>query len=311
LCQQKILLLPRLQEWITGTHPACVNAEIQSTAYKSMIETMIQTMENITRDMNEFSRLCRFLWPVYLSMLSKNASINLSKILPGGNAFPETANPRQSRDISDILSSSMESIHKHIRHLMSVCLPIAGQGYNPESLNERGYTRVMEDKTAYLTKFLLLAAFICQRNKSDHDEVLFTDKSQGKKSKRSKDALDDNIAFATSAQTQLDLKTVRVPSFPLERMLSVFSSIVSKYGRGIGNSTNGNDDVKNLTDLGTFAFFQGISQLRRVNLLVSSESIHHDRLLANFTCTLCMDDAKKIAQEVNFPLKDYLSDEKW
>lgn len=275
-----------------------------------MVETMIHSMEHATRDMSEYIRLCRLLWPSYLSILS-NSNMNANI---GETNIPANSNPCLSADISTILSPSMESIRKHIRHLMSVCLPIAGQGYHHHSIEERGYIRMKsstEDKTAYLTKFLLLAAFICQRNKSDHDEVLFTDKSQGKKSKRSKESWDDNIAFATSAQMQTELKSFRVPSFPLERMLSIFSSIVCKYGKGLGDSTSENDASKNVTvDMGTYPFFQAISHLRQVNLLVSSESIHNDRLLTNFTCSLCMDDAMKIAEEVNFPLMHYLSDEK-
>lgn len=294
---QQILFLPRMQEWITGTHPSCYRSDIQSTLYKSMVERMIQMMENITRDMSELIRLCRLLWPVYLSKLSNSSIVCSAENAEGEGHSMSTASSN---------SSLMEYIQKHTRQLMSLCLPIPGHGYDSDILGEQACTRMRsstDDKTAYLTKFLLLAAFICQRNKSDHDEVLFTDKNQGKKSRRSKDVLDDNIAFATSEQLQLHLKSVRVPSFPLERMLSVFSSIVSKYGRALTSSiAAGHDDLSHVVaNIGTFSFFQAISQLRQVHLLMFSGHV------TNFTCTLSLADAKLIAEALNFPLKDYLS----
>ena len=310
-------MLPRIQELITGTSAstrsdtmAISTCAERSKLYKSMIETMIQSMENVTRDITEFIRMCRLLWPVYLSMLS-NASLDHSstKIKDDSSAIT-ISHP----DISAAVSPSMESIRKHIRHLLSNCLPVAGQGYNPALVEKHGFTRIqvpMEDQSAYLTKFMLLAAFICQRNKSDHDEALFTDKTQGRKSKRNKDSQDDSIVYASSTQMQLDLKTFRVPCFPLERMLSVFSSIVSKYGRGLGDSTVSNESLTNITTnhIGTFSFFQIISHLRQVNLLAASDTINNDRLLINFTCLLSMEDAMKIAEDVKFSLMNYLSDD--
>ena len=187
------------------------------------------------------------------------------------------------------------SIRDKMRGLLSSTVLMPGR-----VLSEKGRSPYAE-RLPYETKFLLLAAFLCQNKRAEQDINLFTTTNTGKSRRGRSKTSNGGAAYATSSK---DL-TQRQPSFRLERMLSVFYSIIGQYGQA-GASTG--------SRLGTTHLFQSVSMLVATKMLQIigsskiSDKYDHDlseMVLAKFSCTLCRDDARVIASSVGFPLEKY------
>jgi hypothetical protein len=187
------------------------------------------------------------------------------------------------------------SIRDKMRGLLSSTVLMPGR-----VLSEKSRSPYAE-RLPYETKFLLVAAFLCQNKRAEQDINLFTTTNTGKSRRGRSKTSNGGAAYATSSK---DL-TQRQPSFRLERMLSVFYSIIGQYGQA-GASTG--------SRLGTTHLFQSVSMLVATKMLQIigsskiSDKYDHDlseMVLAKFSCTLCRDDARVIASSVGFPLEKY------
>jgi len=160
----------------------------------------------------------------------------------------------------------------------------------------------------HITKFLLLAAFLCQNKRSEKDVNLFTKKNTGKSKRKRTNKAEDGSAFATSSKDLVQ----RQPSFPLERMLSVFYSIFEQYGQPF--MTFKEKGVPTTAQLGTERLFQNVSQLMEIGLLSlagsakSNERYNQDLIAltdAKFSCLLTREEARIVSSNVGFPLEKY------
>jgi hypothetical protein len=175
----------------------------------------------------------------------------------------------------------------------------------------------------YLSKCLLLAAFVCQNNKSDKDKALFTIQRNGKKNSRKGDRAGDNdadaLAYGSTSLEQQELKVLRPRTFSLERMLSLFVNIVGLIGgeEKLKLSVNVYESKDLLQSMGSICFFESLGRLRQIGLLHEAQgtSIDSDVYTSfegidltstKYWCELSRYDAEALAKSVDFPLDNFL-----
>ena len=337
----KILCLPIIKDLITGRNRTksiimktqqyadlhSVRKEIADKIYESMIDCILQSVENTTRDIREIIRLSRKFWPSYIKPIFDDPSI-MTNIHLARDKNVSVANS-QTEGFEEILYHKARS---NVRQLLTDSLLCLGNGRNvsltcPNSqttsngaLSSQNKSLSFPEKIPYITKFMLLAAYLCQCNKSDHDTALFTNQrtGRGKRRRSITDKVTDhaNVTHATSTLARKELLKKRVSSFPLERLLSVFSSIVSKYGtESLILQRHTQAGFIDLRQMGTTILFESLAQLQQFkfiqfsgsNSYESSQALQSSHFsMAKFTCTLTHEEAQNIATSVGFPLSKYL-----
>ena len=167
--------------------------------------------------------------------------------------------------------------------------------------------KINTDSIPFLSKFLILSAFLCQHNRPDHDVTLYTNRRREggtrkkprlpKKSFKEKDSSDGRSRAC----------------FPLERMLSVFSSIVGKYAvpETTGTANYNQEVIEYVSSLGSAPLFAALAELRDLGLLAvtgqdAMSELSLDSSAHKYHCSLSHDEAFTIADNVGFPLCQYL-----
>lgn len=262
-------------------------------------------------------RLIRMLWPVYLEPLGR---INMN------NHSTNTTFNSSSPIDQDTLEKLGQHLRPHLRRNLPHCLLRPGRVFisAPSSLDTTC------QQIPYLSKFLLLAAYLCQTNKADQDRILYTNQRTGQRRNRSsnKNNQSEALTHGSSQRSQREVKMERMTSFPLERMLSVFSSICNKYAvnksnsKGSKNHPSENEDGIDVSQLGNMSMINCLTELRCHGLIeeasnsagkyIGDKKLAYSRSMtsAKFMCTLSEKEAQAMANNVNFPLDDYLLENK-
>lgn len=335
-----IMFVPRVREMVIGrSNLTChkhscvavnaVRAQFEQMCYSSLLGWFISNVKGSTQDLTEIIRLTRLLWPEYIAPIDGSSGrinstfeLAMSRIVchlrrnenVGCNCSTCTClsfaeGSRSDVDFAVLKQRLFEKLDQNIRETMrgflSTVVLMPGR-----VLNEQ-VGKSYAERLPYVTKFLLLAAFLCQNKKAESDKNLFTKQSTGK-SRRSNNKADLGSSYATSS-VELKQLTVRQTSFPLERLLSVFYSIMSSYGHS--NSGHQNGEGTNVSEMGTERLFRNISQLNATGLIrragssstnaASKTKDSTEMTAAKFTCTLSREDARLIAESVGFPLDRY------
>jgi len=341
---KSILHVPHVQKSIMGRSPSTshmfscnhaskLRSELNDLLYTSMMNSIVPSVKSSTHDITEIMRLARLLWPEYVAPLDKSKDCGdpslkalmwqvlgcLQRDTNSSNELCHDSNCSFCRymsvktgddaavmDLNVLKQRLSEKLDKNIRDgmrsLLSTTVMMPGRALSKQNSNEYA------GSLPYITKFLLLAAFLCQKKRAEQDVNLFTTKNTGKSKRKRSNKSDEGSAFASSSK---DL-TRRQPSFNLERMLSVFYSIIGQYGQHYMNYKE--EAVSTVAQLGTERLFQNISQLIATGLLSSigsvkiNEKIDHDLMeitSAKFSCMISRDDACVIASSVGFPLEKY------
>ena len=294
-----------------------------------MLNTFLPSIKSATHDITEIKRLARLLWQEYVSPLNDSSNDSsthmlLWRILCGLHEHSgsitqkcgrsncsfcqhmscEVDNNANMENFNSLKNQLFEKLDRNIREsmrsLLSMCVMMPGR-----VLVKQSGTPYAE-RLPYTTKFLLMAAFLCQNKQSKQDQNLFTTKNTGK-SRKHTDNSNTGVAYAATS-SELRQITVRLPTFPLERMLSVFSSIIGQYGQNLTNHNKEGTDIVSL--LGTESLFKTIAQLLETGLIrittnASSSRDLVDIMFAKLSCTLSRDDARVMASSVDFPLDKY------
>ncbi len=303
-------MTPRLRQLVIGentnsAHETHMSLLIQ--LYKSLVEVMIQSVESTTRDVREMLRLLRILWPFYLKPLlhrkDKEGDDLLTKSLLNNNI---------DNDCFVLLG---QKVRPFIRRLINECLLQTGRTLREQSMisEQDEYNNV--SSLSYYSIFLLLAAYLCQANKADHDQKLFTNNASGQRRRqmnnKQNDTFAESVTHASSTKAQQRLRSEKIPSFPLERLLSIYSSITGKYA--IGSKNKGSQfDVGNL---GSIALYSNLAELRQLGFLSCVNANNEDdksRIMTStwikYVCNISRNDALLLAKKVKFPLADYLAE---
>lgn len=301
--------------------------------YTSMLNTFVPSVRSSTLDIAEITRLARLLWPEYLAPLNRNDGVddssletllwqNIGCLWRDSESLAQkcdsdckfcssmgtngTSKDSARLDINALRQRLSEKLDKNIRESMRSLLSFTAM--MPGRVLAKQSCDPYAGRLPYITKFLLLAAFLCQNKRPEQDRNLYTTQNTGKSKKNRKS--DEGTAYAASSK---DL-ALRQPSFPLERMLSVFSSIIGQYGQTHyviykeEGSTVG-------SQLGTERLFQSVSQLIAMGLLQATGGVklsdkHANDLMeltaAKFVCPISREDTLVIAGSVGFPLEKYV-----
>jgi hypothetical protein len=343
-----ILKQPNILQLIVGRQRFENNQDDQRTKFQasnidSFLDTLVQSLSSVTRDVREMIRIGRMLWPSYILPLNpQHIQTTLDAARRRSNARRGKSNECSEVDDAIADQCQAEELHKELLAILDeALLPIMKTCLEEDMFVMKGHdTRLVAqvgnadsatagDKASchsdlpYLSKCLLLAAFVCQNNKSDKDKALFTIQRNGKKNSRKGDRAGDNdadaLAYGSTSLEQQQLKMLRPRTFPLERMLSVFVNIVGLIGGEEKRQLSVNvSEPKDLLQLmGSSCFFESLSRLREIGLLheVQGNSIGSDTYTSfegidmtstKYWCELSRDDAEAFAKSVDFPLDNFL-----
>jgi hypothetical protein len=337
-----ILKNPRITELIVGRSiPSVVENRqqddparlgFQETAVDSFLDTVVQSLSSVTRDTREMIRIGRALWPTYILPLdprniqrtfeaarqrlqrTKKQGL-VESVLLGSSNGPEYSVKDLQREILSILD---EAILPRMKKCLEEELFVI-KGDDTHSSAENSSAGSSQYDLPYLSKCLLLAAFVCQSNKPDKDKALFTIQKNGKKNSRQGHRTGNNdaeaLAYGSTTWEQQRLKMLRPRTFPLERMLSVFVNIVGLIG-GEEQLRSSNDDT--VSFIGSACFFENLARLREIGLLheVQSSSTGGGDGFGSFAginmtttkywCDMNREDADVLAASVNFSLENFL-----
>ena len=204
---------------------------------------------------------------------------------------------------SAILAHLDREIMPQLRHSLKQGLFMLDYDSHEETKTQSRETHELPS----LTRYLLLAAYICQANRPDRDKQLFSIQGNGRKrrSRRQSDA-GEELAFGSAVQNQQQPKTLRPRAFPLERMLSVYVSMI-----GLNKLPDKQDCPEEmLRSLGTTSFSETLSHLRDIGLLheqpLRSLSDPIRLVEPRYYCSLTRGEANAIAKTTGFPLEKYI-----
>jgi hypothetical protein len=343
-----ILKQPNIVQLIVGKQRVESNQDdrrkkFQESNIHSFLDTLVQSLSSVTRDVREMIRIGRMLWPSYVLPLdprhiqttldaarrrssARRCKSNASSEVENASADPCHAEELQ-KELLAILDEALLPIMKtcleedmFVMKGHDACL-VTGMG-NAGSATGSPKASCHSD-LPYLSKCLLLAAFVCQNNKPDKDKALFTIQRNGKKNSRKGDRAGDNdadaLAYGSTSLEQQQLKMLRPRTFPLERMLSVFVNIVGLIGveGKLQLPMNVSESKDFLQSMGSSCFFESLARLREIGLLheVQGTSIGSDVCTSfegidmtstKYWCELSRYDAEVLANSVDFPLDNFL-----
>lgn len=256
---KQILAQPENQELLFGDVVDLQREGFRSALRQSFLGTLVQSLHDRTLDLKEYLRMGREVWPRYSEPLEPskiNRTLAVAKQVAASN---DTAIVQ-----GEILSLLDRKFLPQMRSIL-----------------ERGSIAPSVHEFPSLQKYALLAAYLCQVNRPDKDRKLFSIEKNGRK-RRATDNADEEGAFGLAAK--------RVRTFPVERMLSVFVSVVGLHSTG--------SDEERIRSLGSTAFFGSLAELREMGLVLGDAR--------RCWCSLSASEAQGIAKSLNFPLDKYM-----
>lgn len=160
----------------------------------------------------------RLIWPKYTEPLCRD-NID-STVESARKALLSKGDSNASRDLvqREILTVLDRKIFPEVRRVLQQGMFTLDFDSPSCKARETDPARREQHEMPQLTKYLLLAAFICQHNRPDRDKHLFSIQKNGRR-RRSSNGENNNVeevAFGSSSQNQQP-KKLRPRSFPLER----------------------------------------------------------------------------------------------
>lgn len=278
----------------------------------SFLHSLAQVLIDTTRDLNDFIRLGRTLWHVYIQPLQNPENIertlgNVDQDAKLANSVDKTT----ERDVINRLGHQfMQKLAKVAGSLTQLSLdsPIQSSGSSSNGLPTQpaGFTM------PYFRSCLLLAAFICQHNRTDKDKQIFSVHGNGKRRRKEDTNTDENLAFGSAPSDIEQLKSLRPRPFLVERVISICHTLVRLNPDG-PNPCPGRGPIEYSTEsLGSVRFYNDLWQLVDHGYLhpvgfsgaIKSEQINLNG--AKFWCSLTKNEALDIATVVGIPLDNYL-----
>ena len=282
--------------------------------YESLVEVIIQSVESTTRDIREMLRLLRLVWPLYLKPIlnedidnSSNETSLLSLILE--QSCTSTSEEKEFVQLNRRVSEKLgQKVRPYVRQMLNDCLLQPGNTMHEKKDEcENNIELGLPDYSVYL----LLAAYLCQANKAENDLKLYTNRAsgqrrRGRRSNQANGTQMESVTHASSSKAKQNLKNEKIPSFPLERLLSIFSSITGKYAIDDGKSK----------ELGTTTTFAKISELEELGYISCIDHHSTNARKSNnmstsslkYCCKITKKQAVQFASKVKFPLSNYLTE---
>jgi Origin recognition complex (ORC) subunit 5 C-terminus len=304
------------------------DVSFRSICYGSFCDTLIQSLQDYTCNIKEYIHLGRLLWPKYIEPVRRHNIDNTIRLTTRKLDLSTslTASGRIAlfqRTILELLDRRIQPLLRHSldRGLFVFSLDsptivhqdrrIATE--HDDLFHQKSESESRPCKRPFLIKYLLLAAYICQINRADKDKQLFSIQRNGKRTRSNADVVEDSAFGSTGQhyvqpQQQPTIKSLRPRTFPFERLLSVFVSIVSLNARSTNNDKVDSDFDESLNNLGTGQFNELLITLREVGVLheIQADGSALRMSQVNYWCSLTSDEANVISRSVNFPLERYI-----
>lgn len=307
---------------IAGNYVLETSRNFHDNVYKSFLETLVQGLSDFTSDIKEYLRLGRGLWPLYITPLlpeniaSTVAFVQKSNIAKG----KKSTNLHVTAIENDMLSLLDQRFFPHLRHALEYGLGVLSfDSSGTVTTTNRSYTNDgVRDDLPILVKYLLLAVYICHTNRQEKDRQLFSIERNGRKRRKTKEAdNEEEMAYGTTGSQQDAPKTMRPRTFPMERLYSLYVSIVSlnasksqAENRTSAREGNDKDHPEILRSIGNIRFLETMTYLRDIGVLHDfpkrspNDPIRFSQ--RNVWTTITQDEAQQIAKSINFPLDRYI-----
>ena len=307
---------------IAGNNVLETSRNFHDNVYKSFLETLVQGLSDFTSDIKEYLRLGRGLWPLYITPLlpeniaSTVAFVHKSNIAKG----KKSTNLHVTAIENDMLSLLDQRFFPHLRHALEYGLGVLSfDSSGTVTTTHRSCTNGgVRDDLPILVKYLLLAVYICHTNRQEKDRQLFSIERNGRKRRKTKEAdNEEEMAYGTTGSQQDAPKTMRPRTFPMERLYSLYVSIVSlnasksqAENRTSAREGNDKDHPEILRSIGNIRFLETMTYLRDIGVLHDfpkrspNDPIRFSQ--RNVWTTITQDEAQQIAKSINFPLDRYI-----
>ena len=307
---------------IAGNYVLETSRNFHDNVYKSFLETLVQGLSDFTSDIKEYLRLGRGLWPLYITPL-------LPENIASTVAFVQKANIAKGKKSTNLLVTAIENdmlslldqrFFPHLRHALEYGLGVLSfDSSGTVTTTNRSCTNGgVRDDLPILVKYLLLAVYICHTNRQEKDRQLFSIERNGRKRRKTKEAdNEEEMAYGTTGSQQDAPKTMRPRTFPMERLYSLYVSIVSlnasksqAENRTSAREGNDKDHPEILRSIGNIRFLETMTYLRDIGVLHDfpkrspNDPIRFSQ--RNVWTTLTQDEAQQIAKSINFPLDRYI-----
>jgi len=319
---------------------ATMRPSLKKELVRSFWNTVIQFASDSTRDIHDFLRLGRSLWPQFVAPLHpsvlRNTMEGVAKRIGIAVLTKKILQDQQeyAKVEEELVRVLGTKFYPQIAALASgddslTLLTLDEKGIVPSSSSSSSSSlrtgRINIKLGAsmpqpYLRSCLLLAAFICQNNKADQDRKLFSIHGNGRRRKsRAKDDLyggnDEDLAFGstntssgTTGQHQVEqLKSLRLRPIPLERVFSIFVTLV-RLNPSINDEDGTDEDLEvNIDDLGSSRLYTDLSHLIDLGYLHPAKGNNQMHFSpARFLCSLTREEALEISTRIGIPLERYL-----
>jgi hypothetical protein len=306
----------------------------------SFWHAVIQFVSDTSRDVTDFIRVGRALWPTFVSPLHPTTIESTMQKVADRLKVDPVADVVRHHKLEEALTLLVSA---QFYPKVNLLAGRDGNGLTLMALNEDG--RVLDQVVAnapsdsskegrssnhsFLRQCLILAAFVCQSNKADQDKKMFSVQANGKRRKRKATGdlyggNDEDVAYGEastgsgSVGQAEQLKSLRLRSFPLERVFSIFVSLVrfnpmkTELSGSINSLGEDVDDSLLTTMMGSqrlhddIAHFIDSGKLHPTNYtgIVKGEQINLSS--ARFWCSVTREEAMSIADSINVPLEKYL-----
>ena len=297
--------LPRIRALIAGSeHWNGSDAnDFRHKVYRSFTRTLIQATYEMTKNVKEIIRFGRVLWPQYIELLQPSKIQHtldiIARRLASFQPPVEATTARVQQELLTYLDSkAMPQIRSLVEeHLFALSVPITDGPKEKHEIPKRAV-------------YLLLAAYLCQMNRPDRDKHLFTIQKNGRrrKSATEQNTASEDTAFGTNTTAQP--KSLRLRTFPLERMLSIFVSLVSLHQGDAHTASLPERETERLLAIGDVSLLQNLQLLQDTGLLhEQGEAEANDPIRLSgrrYWCELTEEEALRLAEKLNFPLTRYV-----
>ena len=280
-------------------------------AIDTFLVSLVQFVSDSTRDIKDFVRLGRALWPVFIAPLHPQQIDATLKSIAGG-----TTSNNDTAVETKLLTFLGQKLFQYTgtisgEDITSLLLDPSSIGQPPRAPLSQCHINL-----PYYQSCLLLAAFICQHNRSDLDKKVFAAEGNGKRRKKqSQDNQnkgdDEHLAFSSSSSELKQLQSLRPRPFQVERVLSIFVTLVRLNPIKLGHFPE-IDDGERMKRLGSSFLYKDLAQLIDLGYLhstnfvgnIKTEQINFNG--AKFWCSMTREEAITIARRVNIPLDNYI-----
>jgi len=243
--------------------------------YEQFVKAVVPGISRSTLNFLVVRRALAHLWPEYIKPIKAGEKHQPTKLL-------SFIRPMLQSVISDMeIDTRMTK-----KRVQGDCL-VAEKKEQPQMVLE----------IPYMSKFLLLAAYLASRNAPTTDRAIF-DPGYTKRRRKNSQALDRQTEQALAGKLR------GTHSFPLERVIQIYYYICEHHNAVEEDNESGMDEHSWLFKMQQVDVFMQISSLVALGLLSTSGRDPLDGSM--YRCNISDDMAYQIAQNLKFQLNDYL-----